>query len=244
MPESGTIIVKTLIGLPCNADAARLVSPYVAPRVGATGDAASTGVFEAGNAVHAITVRLPGSALARIDSIVKANDRPPATLTLRLQVIVASDSAVNDGSIGEIDAELRHLFEYAEYKSSSQNTVWVNDGAMFSTTMRGPNADQLIISGEVTGVRREGTKSVRLEVNLSHDAHVSNLFNGKVQTSTIHQSLAADRTHYTDRPDGGRRQRDAEWGDMRDHSHGAAGAGDEAMRLMQASGGNRGGQAL
>ena len=81
------IIVKTIpLQYLSNGDAAKLVAPYVSPRVGATGDAASSGVFEAGNAVHAITVRASIVMIARIDSIVKANDRPPATLTLRLQV--------------------------------------------------------------------------------------------------------------------------------------------------------------
>ena len=184
------IVVKTIpLEYLSNADAARLVAPYVSPRVGATGDAASLGVFEAGSAVHAITVRTKISMLARIDSIVKANDRPPATLTLRLQVIAASDSAVHDGSISDLDAELHNLFRFNGYRLLSQNAVWVNDGQSFSATMRGPSGDQLTISGDVTGVRRDETKSVRLYVKLAHNAHQAEMVSGAVQTGTMYKVL-------------------------------------------------------
>ncbi|MFI5233827.1 MAG: hypothetical protein ACHQSE_15115 [Gemmatimonadales bacterium] len=184
------VVVKTIpLQYLSNGDAARLVAPYAAPPFGATGDAAQAGVFEAGNAVHAITVRAPIAMFARIDSIVKANDRPPATLTLRLQVIAASDSAVHDGSIGDIDAELHNLFRFNGYRLLSQNAVWVNDGQMFSTTMRGPNGEQLTISGVVDGVRRDETRSVRLDVTLAHDARRSDMVGGAVQTATSRQTL-------------------------------------------------------
>jgi hypothetical protein len=184
-----TLIVKTLsLQYISNADAAKLVSPYVMPRGGSTAGMFA-GVFEAGDAVHAITVRASATVMARVDSLLKANDRPPLTVTLRLQVIAALDSAVRDASISELDAELRNLFRFNGYRLLSQNTVWVNDGSMFSTTMRGPNGDQLTVSGDVTGVRRDGSKSVRLQVSLSHNARQAEMVAGAVQTGMMHQQL-------------------------------------------------------
>jgi hypothetical protein len=149
----------------------------------------TSGVFEAGNAVHAITVRAPASVLSRVDSILKANDRAPVTVTLRLQVIAASDSAVRDASISELDAELRNLFRFNGYRLLSQNTVWVNDGSTFSTTMRGPNGDQLSIWGDLSGVRREGTKSVKLVISLTRKTQEAGMMDGKMQSKPVDQGL-------------------------------------------------------
>jgi hypothetical protein len=183
-----SMVVKTMpLQYLSNADAAKLVSPYVAPWLGAGNVMA--GVFEAGNAVHAITVRSSARVVTRVDSILRANDRPPATVALRLQVIAASDSAVRDASISELDSELHNLFRFNGYRLLSQNTVWVNDGSMFSTTMRGPNGQQVSISGEISGVRREGTKSVRLEVSLSRKTQESGMIDGKVQSNPIQERL-------------------------------------------------------
>jgi hypothetical protein len=180
---SDTLMIKTLpLQYLSNADAAKLISPYM-PLFG------TAGVYEAGSAVHAITVRAPAVVLARVDSLLKANDRAPVTVTLRLQVIAASDSAVRDASISELDAELRNLFRFSGYRLLSQNSVSVNDGSMFSATMRGPNGDQLTVTGDVTGVRRDGSKSVELHVSLSHNARQSEMVNGAVQTGTLHQQL-------------------------------------------------------
>jgi hypothetical protein len=183
-PASDTLIVR---GFPLqyltNADAAKLVSPYVLSSL------ARAGVFEAGGAVHAITVRAPAGELARVDSILRANDRQPATVTLRLQVIAASDSAVRDASIGELEAELHNLFRFNGYRLLSQGSVTVNDGSSFEATMRGPNGDQLTVFGLVSGVRRGGNRAVQLQVSLSHKARRAEMVAGLVQSGVEREEL-------------------------------------------------------
>ncbi len=179
-----TVVVRTIsLQYLSNADAAKLASPYVP--MGYT----RAGVFEAGNAVHAITVVAPVGAFVRIDSVVRANDRAPATVTLRLQIIAASDSLVRDPSISELDAELSNLFRFKGYRLLSQNSVSVNDGSSFLAVMRGPGSDQLTVDGMVTGFRRDGGKSVQVSIQLSHNSRQADMVGGKVQTGLLRQEL-------------------------------------------------------
>lgn len=179
-----TVVVKTIaLQFLSNADAAKLAAPYI------PNGYTRAGVFEAGNAVHAITVTAPARVIVRIDSLLKANDRAPVMVTLRLQVIAASDSAVHDASITELDAELHNLFRFNGYRLLSQNTVSVNSRSMFSATMRGPGGDQLTVSGDLNGVQGEGAKSVQVYISLSHNARQTEMVAGAVQTGMIPQQL-------------------------------------------------------
>jgi hypothetical protein len=65
----------------------------------------------------------------------------------------------------------------------------VNDNSTFHTTMRGPNGDQLTISGGIDGARRDGGKSVQLTVSVAHNARTAEMLAGAVQTGSLHQEL-------------------------------------------------------
>src|SRR3990172_3471587 len=132
-------------------DAANLISPYVMFVPG-------MGVYEAGGALRAITVRATMDVLLRVDSILRANDRARATLSLRFQLIAASDSAVRDAAIGAVDAELRNLFRFAGYRLLSQGTTLANEGERFTLTMAGVNGEILKLSGHVVSAQPSGGK--------------------------------------------------------------------------------------
>jgi len=141
-------------------DAANLISPYVMFVPG-------MGVYEAGGALRAITVRATMDVLLRVDSILRANDRARATLSLRFQLIAASDSAVRDAAIGAVDAELRNLFRFAGYRLLSQGTTLANEGERFTLTMAGVNGEILKLSGHVVSAQPSGGKgSAQLFISL------------------------------------------------------------------------------
>jgi hypothetical protein len=179
-----TLIVRTIsLQFLSNADAAKLASPYIPP--GYT----YAGVFEAGQAVHAITVKAPARMLVRIDSLIKASDRAPNTVTLRLQVIAAVDSSVRDASIGELDAELHNLFRFSGYRLLSQNTVSVSEGSPFMATMRGPNGVQLTVEGSVGAVRRDAARSVQVYVHLRANARMQRVVAGLPESGAMPEDL-------------------------------------------------------
>ena len=166
-----------------NSDAAKLVSPY------AQFTSSGSGVFEAGSAVHAITVRAPQRVLLRVDSLLKANDRPRPTIVLRLQLIVTSDSAVSDPDIAAIGAELHNLFRFKGYRLLSQNTAQANEGASFLTTMRGDNGDVISVTGQLENVRREAPQTVQLSVRLTQVSRQVNAPGGVKETAQANQPL-------------------------------------------------------
>jgi hypothetical protein len=142
-------------------DAADLISPYVSHiQMG--------GVYEAGGALRAITVRATAGVIARVDSLLRANDRPRAAVVFRFQLIAASDSAVRDPAISAIDAELRGLFRFAGYRLLSQGTVTANDRESYTLTMRGSDGVVFDLSGNVFAIQTSGGKgSAQISVHLS-----------------------------------------------------------------------------
>lgn len=132
-----------------NADAATLVSPFVT-------QGPCCGVFEAGAAVRGITVKAPRDVLQRVDSLLKANDRAPTTLTFRFQLIAAVDSAGRDPAIpGGVDSTLKDLFRFGGYRLLSQASATVESGT-FSVTLSGAGAPYTI-SGQLGGSGRGGS---------------------------------------------------------------------------------------
>ena len=174
-----------------NSDAAKLVSPYVEATVAELSMGASPGVFEAGHAVHAITVRATAEVMARVDSLLKANDRAPATIAFRLQVIAATDSSVRDLGVGALDAELHNLFRFAGYRLLSQSTALVDDGEPFAVTVRGADGDVLEVSGRILSVQRDVSKgTVRLEISLVRKKHQVEMGAGLgKRTADVQESL-------------------------------------------------------
>jgi len=137
----------------------RLVQPYILSTKG--------GVFEAGHPIRAITVRETPENLARIDSLIRAHDRSPATLTFRFQLIAAEDQPTRDPAIVGLDSTLRGLLRFAGYRLLSQAVVTVGEAQHFAQTL---NADdeRLLLTGEVSEIRAaDGGGNVYVQVHLS-----------------------------------------------------------------------------
>jgi len=124
-------------------DAARLVSPYIRSPQGA--------VYEA-TAVRAVTVTETAAILTRIDSLIRANDRPPAVLTFRFQLIAADDNPARDPAIDSLDATLRSLFRYRGYHLLGQGTTTAGETEAFSLTMAG-GEERFELYGDVVTVQ-------------------------------------------------------------------------------------------
>jgi len=150
-----------------NKDAAKLIAPFV-PQY------PTTGVFEAGGAVRGITVRASKDVIERVDSLLKANDRPPLTVVLRFQLIAALDSTVRDSAIpGDVEASLRDLFKFGGYRLLAQGSTSVSKSP-YEVTMAHDD-ERYSISGGVEdirvraaspGARSDGNASVELSVRL------------------------------------------------------------------------------
>jgi hypothetical protein len=144
--------------------AAKLVSPYVQGQ--------NTGVFSAGSGMRAITVRAPDRILATVDSVLKANDRPPRTIVLRFQLIAAEDSAVHDAAIAGVDAALRSLFRFRGYRLLGEGAAAVGEGSsMFQLTLNAaaepPGLEHFTVTGQIGDLVADGDSgSVDLHVSL------------------------------------------------------------------------------
>ena len=128
-----------------NQDAASLIAPFVQVD-------GRFGVFEAGAAVRGITVRASKDILTRVDSLLKAYDRAPASTVLRFQLIAALDSTVKDPAIpANVDATLRDLFKFGGYRLLAQGSAAVGS-SNFEVTMSA-GADRYTISGTMGNAR-------------------------------------------------------------------------------------------
>lgn len=124
-------------------DAARLVSPYIRSPQG--------GVYEA-SAVRAVTVTETAATLARIDSLIRENDRSPTVLSFRFQLIAADDTPARDPAIDSLDTTLRSLFRYRGYHLLGQGTTVAGESESFSLTMAG-GEDRYELNGDVMTVQ-------------------------------------------------------------------------------------------
>lgn len=143
-------------------DAAKLVAPYVMSRAG--------GVFQAGGALRAITVRETPQALARIDSLLRAVDRARQVIVFRFQLISADDTPSRDPAVAAIDSTLRKLFRFAGYRLLAEGTAIASEHASFSLTLAA-GEDRFALGGLVQGVRAgAGRGSVHVAVSLTRAA--------------------------------------------------------------------------
>ena len=138
-------------------DAARLVSPYIR--------AARGGVYEAGD-LQAITVVESAQTIARIDSLIRENDRAPAVLVFRFQLIAADDTPGRDPAIASIDSTLRGLFRFKGYRLLGEGTTSAGENETFSMTIAGGD-DRFALTGDVVAVRAGANGSTRLRVRLA-----------------------------------------------------------------------------
>ena len=151
--ETRTIQLRNLRA----TDAARLVSPYIR--------AARGGVYEAGD-LQAITVVESPATIARIDSLLRENDRSPAVLVFRFQLIAANDTPGRDAAIASIDSTLRGLFRFKGYHLLGEGTTSAGENETFSMTIAG-GEERFALGGDVVAVRAGANGSARLRVRLA-----------------------------------------------------------------------------
>jgi hypothetical protein len=148
-------------------DAARLVSPYVRSTHG--------GVYEAGS-VQAVTITETAPVLARIDSLLRENDRAPAVVAFRFQLIAADDTPGSDVAIDSLDATLRSMFRFKGYHLIGEGTTTAAEAESFSLTIAG-GEDRFALAGDVLTVQAGAGGGVRLRVRLDRASGAS--FQGK-----------------------------------------------------------------
>jgi hypothetical protein len=136
-----------------SVDAARLISPYIRSPKGA--------VYEA-SAARAVTVTETAATLARIDSLIRENDRSPTILSFRFQIIAADDTPSRDPAIDSLDATLRSLFRYRGYHLLGQGTTTAGESETFSLTMAGGD-ERYELSGEVMTVQPGGAPLIVID---------------------------------------------------------------------------------
>lgn len=149
MAQGGTdqVTVRTfMLQRLSQQQAADLLAPYASQGRG-------EGVFTAGSGVHAVTVRGTRETLARVDSLLRANDRPARALRLRFQLIAAVDSAVErDPAIADVEAALRGVFQFRGYRQIAEGVVFTVDGSpLFSVALKGNQDDRYEVSGYLRG---------------------------------------------------------------------------------------------
>jgi hypothetical protein len=149
-------------------DAARLASPYVR--------SARAGVYEAGS-LQAVTVTETAPIVARIDSLLRENDRAPTVLTFRFQLIAADDTPGRDPSIDSLDSALRGLFRFKGYHLLGEGSTTAGENENFSLTVAA-GEDRYALFGEVITVQAGGGPgSVRVRVRLSRAS--GSIYQGK-----------------------------------------------------------------
>ena len=159
-PRPEPLVVRTFTLRHLSAEAARtLVAPYTSTPGFAT-------VGPPGIAV--ITVRAQESTLTTIERILAEYDRPPATITFRFQLIVATDAPSQpDTSIARVVPLLRDLFRFGGYRLLSHAAINALAGGSSSQTV-GTGADRMRLDVNVDHAEVQGTGgSVRIRVGLS-----------------------------------------------------------------------------
>ena len=131
--------------------AADLLSPY-------TSSALGEGVFTAGTGVRGVTVRGTRETLARVDSLLRANDRPAGTVRLRFRLIAAVDSTLPvDPAIADVDAALRGLFSYKGYRFMGEGALVAKEGFEgFNLTLNVSGMERYVVAGSVRELDLEG----------------------------------------------------------------------------------------
>ena len=138
-----------------NADAAKLLAPFVPA-------SPYCGVFDAGGAVHGVTVKAHPDVLARVDSLLRIHDRASPPTVLRFQLIAALDSAVRDAAIPpNVDATLRDLFRFGGYRLLAQGTATTGTSSFEITMSAGYDIYMVagVLGSSVSGRGGRGTTS-------------------------------------------------------------------------------------
>lgn len=124
--------------------------------------------FEDGGGVWATTDKVfsvvgTKRTLAIADSILRLYDHAPATLVLRFMLIAATDSAVKDPRIGEVDSELRRLLKFSGYRRLADVTSVVSETQDFTSTASTTDNGEFTIAGAVRTIN-DGRIGVRIDL--------------------------------------------------------------------------------
>lgn len=144
--------------------AGKLIAPYV--------QGPNSGVFGAGTGRRAITVRGSKSVLALVDSVLKANDRRPASVTLQFRLIAAEDTPTHDPAVADVEQALHGLFRFRGYRLLAQGAAVVGEDKVFGLTLAAPSEPRgmnvFTVNGSVGDLILDGTsRSVELDVHLT-----------------------------------------------------------------------------
>jgi hypothetical protein len=152
------------------SEAQSLLAPFVPVEDGG-------GVWRSSNTV--ISVIGTKRTLAVADSVLKSYDHKPVTLALRFMLIEATDTAVTDARIGDVDRELRSLLKFKGYRRLADATSIVAESQNFTSTMSAADKSEFTVDGTVKTVRdgsvgigislRSGTKGMMMGVPTSPD---------------------------------------------------------------------------
>lgn len=144
-----------------SSEAESLLVPFVPVEDGG-------GVWRSSGTV--LTVIGTRRTLAVADSVLQSYDHPPVTLVLRFMLIEATDSAVTDPRIGEVDGELRRLLKFGGYRRLAEATSVVAETQNFTSTMAAVDRTEFTVNGGLKNVRdgrvgigislRSGTKGM------------------------------------------------------------------------------------
>ena len=145
------------------SQAGRLVSPYI--------QTPNAGVFP-GASSHEITVRAPQQMLRLVDSLLRAHDRPAATVSLRFQLYAAMDSG-GDPLPQDIGPALRSAFRFSGYRLVSQGSISTSEDGNFSTTLGAAamhGGAVYRVNGRVEAIAGTANASLPLTIRLSEAA--------------------------------------------------------------------------
>jgi len=137
-------------------DAAKLLAPYL--------QSPASGAFETGSDVRAITVRGTTRELASVDSLLGIFDRVPRSVLLRFQIIEATDDAIKDARIAEVDASLHDLFRYTGYRLAAEGIAKSEVGQSFEVSLGAEGASYTVRGTVLTSDDANGTMRLGLSL--------------------------------------------------------------------------------
>ena len=151
-------------------EAERLIAPHVfSDREGAPGTMSAAG--------RAITVRETPDNLAKIERVLAEYDVARPDIRLHFHLIEADGFTDSDPRIGEVEAELRKVFQSRGYRLAGEAMVSAADGSEIAVTLSGAKQEYMVqamvLQGPDKGLRlenvelhsREGRK-LRTTVNI------------------------------------------------------------------------------
>jgi len=154
-------------------DAAKLLSPYL--------QSASSGAFETGSDVQAITIRGTPRELKTVDSLLAIFDRTPRSVLLRFQIIEAVEDSRKDPRIAEVEASLHELFRYPGYRLIGEGIAKSEEEHEFSLSLGGEGASYAVEGTVMSSDDASGM--IRLAMSMSQPIMIT-LFGNQPLFST------------------------------------------------------------